>query len=73
MCSKVHLLKHELETAKRGIGGSGLLSWAKRDACYRGISLIENTHPHRITIGPQAYGLGRVLRGGGVLVSEVPL
>jgi hypothetical protein len=36
-------------------------------------SLIRNTQPPRITIGPSAQGYCRVLRGGGGLMSEVPL
>ena len=32
---------------------------------YRGTSLIRNTHPDRITVGPKAQGYCRVLRGGG--------
>ena len=40
---------------------------------YRVTSRIRNTHPPRITIGPYAEGYSRVLLGGGVLVSEVPL
>ena len=39
---------------------------------YRGTSLIRNTHPSRITMGLQAWGCCRVLRGG-VLMSEAPL
>ena len=38
---------------------------------YRGTSLIRNTHPPRITKG--AEGCCRVLRVGGVLISENPL
>ena len=30
---------------------------------YRGTSLIRNTHPYRITIGPQVWGYCKVLRG----------
>ena len=30
---------------------------------YRGTSLIKNTHPPRITLGPEAWGFCRVLRG----------
>ena len=52
----LEILKQVPNTAKRGIGVrgllSGLLSRAKQDTGYRGTSLIENTHPHRITIGP---------------------
>ena len=40
---------------------------------YRGTSLTRNTHPPRITLGPLALGYCRVLRGGGVLMSEVAL
>ena len=40
---------------------------------YRGTSLIRNTHPPRITIGPEAKGCFRVLRKGGGLMSEVLL
>ena len=40
---------------------------------YRGTSLIRNTHPPRIATGPRAEGSCRVLRGGGVLMSELPL
>ena len=38
-----------------------------------GTLLIRNTHPPRISIGPLAKGYCRVLRGGGLLMSEVPL
>jgi hypothetical protein len=40
---------------------------------YRGTSLIRNTHPPRITVGPKAKGYCSVLLGGGGLVIEVPL
>ena len=34
---------------------------------YRGTSLMKNTPPPRITLGPNASGYCRVLRGGGFL------
>ena len=39
----------------------------------RGTSLMRNTHPPRITIGPSASGYCRVLRGGMFLMSKLPL
>ena len=38
-----------------------------------GTSLIRNSHAPRTTIGPWAKAYCRVLGGGGVLMSEVPL
>ena len=48
------------------------ISHTGKAAMYRGTSLITKTQHPMITIGPQAYGYCRVLRGG-VLMSEVPL
>ena len=44
-----------------------------RCVSYRGTSLISNTHPPRTTIGPKVQVCCRILRGGGVRMSEVPL
>ena len=59
------------EERARALGGLGAGSRCRHP--YRGTWLIRNTHPPRTTIGPQAKGLCRVLRGGGVLMSEAPL
>ena len=38
----------------KGVKGGGGVVSRVRDYAYRGTSLIGNTHPHGITIGPQA-------------------
>ena len=52
---------------------SSHLQTRPRTIVYRGISRIRNTRPQRITIGLWAKDYCRVLRGGGVLMSEVPM